>query len=230
MPNAAPLVAHKLGATTPAPSTSAPRARRSSRGCRWPPPRSRADGRQNVLLIGADFITRSSTGTTSAPLPLFGDGAGAAVIGPRRRARRDRTDRARRRRLARRDDRRRPRRRPQTAWTARRCTVTPWREWGRPRCRGRAGRTDARGHRPVRLSPGQRRITRARSAKASALVPARRGLHREPGQFLGGDVAARRSAGPNTDGRLRPGSRVLLGAFGAGFTWGAGVIEWGGGG
>jgi 3-oxoacyl-[acyl-carrier-protein] synthase III len=29
-------------------------------------------------------------------------------------------------------------------------------------------------------------------------------------------------------GWLKPGSRVLLSAFGAGFTWGAGVIEWGG--
>jgi 3-oxoacyl-[acyl-carrier-protein] synthase-3 len=29
------------------------------------------------------------------------------------------------------------------------------------------------------------------------------------------------------DGRLRPGQRVLLGAFGAGFTWGATVVEWG---
>jgi 3-oxoacyl-[acyl-carrier-protein] synthase III len=28
-------------------------------------------------------------------------------------------------------------------------------------------------------------------------------------------------------GQLQPGSRVLLGAFGAGFTWGATVIEWG---
>jgi 3-oxoacyl-[acyl-carrier-protein] synthase III len=28
-------------------------------------------------------------------------------------------------------------------------------------------------------------------------------------------------------GRLRPGSRVLVSAFGAGFVWGAGVIEWG---
>jgi 3-oxoacyl-[acyl-carrier-protein] synthase-3 len=28
--------------------------------------------------------------------------------------------------------------------------------------------------------------------------------------------------------RLKAGDRVLLGAFGAGFTWGAGVIEWGG--
>ncbi|HEY1511988.1 MAG TPA: beta-ketoacyl-ACP synthase 3 [Solirubrobacteraceae bacterium] len=32
------------------------------------------------------------------------------------------------------------------------------------------------------------------------------------------------------DGRLKPGARVHLGAFGAGFTWGGGVIEWGGGG
>jgi 3-oxoacyl-[acyl-carrier-protein] synthase-3 len=31
------------------------------------------------------------------------------------------------------------------------------------------------------------------------------------------------------DGRLRPGARVLVSAFGAGFTWGGGVIEWGAG-
>jgi 3-oxoacyl-[acyl-carrier-protein] synthase-3 len=30
------------------------------------------------------------------------------------------------------------------------------------------------------------------------------------------------------DGRLRAGTRVLVSAFGAGFTWGGGVIEWGG--
>jgi 3-oxoacyl-[acyl-carrier-protein] synthase-3 len=30
------------------------------------------------------------------------------------------------------------------------------------------------------------------------------------------------------DGRLKPGARVLLSAFGAGFTWGGGVVEWGG--
>jgi 3-oxoacyl-[acyl-carrier-protein] synthase III len=29
------------------------------------------------------------------------------------------------------------------------------------------------------------------------------------------------------EGRLKPGARVLLSAFGAGFTWGGGVIEWG---
>jgi 3-oxoacyl-[acyl-carrier-protein] synthase-3 len=31
-------------------------------------------------------------------------------------------------------------------------------------------------------------------------------------------------------GRLKPGMRVLVSAFGAGFTWGGGVIEWGGNG
>lgn len=30
------------------------------------------------------------------------------------------------------------------------------------------------------------------------------------------------------DGRLRPGAHVLLAAFGSGFTWGAGVVRWGG--
>jgi 3-oxoacyl-[acyl-carrier-protein] synthase III len=29
------------------------------------------------------------------------------------------------------------------------------------------------------------------------------------------------------EGMLSPGDRVLLGAFGAGFTWGATVLEWG---
>jgi 3-oxoacyl-[acyl-carrier-protein] synthase III len=30
------------------------------------------------------------------------------------------------------------------------------------------------------------------------------------------------------DGRLQPGTRVLMSAFGAGFTWGGAVVEWGG--
>jgi 3-oxoacyl-[acyl-carrier-protein] synthase-3 len=35
-------------------------------------------------------------------------------------------------------------------------------------------------------------------------------------------------AAAEADGRLRPGARVLLSAFGAGFTWGGAVLEWGG--
>ena len=29
------------------------------------------------------------------------------------------------------------------------------------------------------------------------------------------------------DSRLRPGQKVLIAAIGAGFTWGAGIVEWG---
>jgi 3-oxoacyl-[acyl-carrier-protein] synthase-3 len=30
------------------------------------------------------------------------------------------------------------------------------------------------------------------------------------------------------DGLVPDGSRILVGAFGAGLTWGAGIVEWGG--
>jgi 3-oxoacyl-[acyl-carrier-protein] synthase III len=35
-------------------------------------------------------------------------------------------------------------------------------------------------------------------------------------------------AAAELNGRLRLGAKVVLSAFGAGFTWGGGVIEWGG--
>jgi 3-oxoacyl-[acyl-carrier-protein] synthase-3 len=35
-------------------------------------------------------------------------------------------------------------------------------------------------------------------------------------------------AAAEADGRLEPGTRVLLGAFGGGFTFGGAVMEWGG--
>jgi 3-oxoacyl-[acyl-carrier-protein] synthase-3 len=71
------------------------------------------------------------------------------------------------------------------------------------------------------------RITRALSERLG-LDPARvvdciEGLgNSSAATLLLGLAAAER------DGRLRPGARVLLAAFGAGFTWGGGVVEWGG--
>jgi 3-oxoacyl-[acyl-carrier-protein] synthase-3 len=50
-------------------------------------------------------------------------------------------------------------------------------------------------------------------------------------EYLGNSSAATLPLGlaaAEQDGRLRPGTRVALGAFGAGFTWGGGVIEWAG--
>ena len=86
--------------TAPARSTSAPPAPASCPGCRSARRRSRPARAERVLLIGADIITRIVDRDDKRTAPLFGDGAGAVVLGPRgRRARGDRADRARRRRL-----------------------------------------------------------------------------------------------------------------------------------
>ena len=41
------------------------------------------------------------------------------------------------------------------------------------------------------------------------------------------DAVSDRLRGDILSGRLRPGTRALLCGFGAGFVWGAGVVEWG---
>ena len=64
------------------------------------------------------------------------------------------------------------------------------------------------------------------SAVGERLEPAgrpRRRLHLGVRQHLGGDAAARARARREARGGSKPGQRVLLGAFGAGFTWGATV-------
>ena len=59
--------------------------------------------------------------------------------------------------------------------------------------------------------PGERMSAFAARAGQEAL--ARAGL--EPGELA------------EREGRLRPGDRVLLAAFGGGFTWGATTVRWG---
>ena len=90
----------------------------------------------------------------------------------------------------------------------------------------RAGVSAGR-RRPVRLPPGQHAHPGRGRAASWAWTPS-------------GSWTASRTYGNTSaatipialrvaadDGRLEPGARVLLGAFGAGFTWGAAVIEWG---
>ena len=70
------------------------------------------------------------------------------------------------------------------------------------------------------------RILRAVAERLDAAARARRRLHRRARQHVGGEHPAALSLA-REDGRLRAGHQVLLGAVGGGFTWGAGVIEWG---
>ena len=69
-----------------------------------------------------------------------------------------------------------------------------------------------------RILQGRRRAARAGPGQG-------RGLHRAARQHERrvdpADPVASRE-----DGRLRPGHKVLVAAIGAGFTWGAGVMEW----
>jgi 3-oxoacyl-[acyl-carrier-protein] synthase-3 len=72
------------------------------------------------------------------------------------------------------------------------------------------------------------RITRALGERLG--VPAERVV--DCIEMLGNSSAATLPLGlafAQRDGRLKPGALVALGAFGAGFTWGGGVIEWGNG-
>ena len=186
---------------------------------------------RNVVVVGADFvISRVANWDDKRSAPLFGDGAGAVVLTPASGAlRRDRADRARVRRLARQDDHRRPRDRRST-WTAPRSTATPSRGWASRRLAAvaQAGLT---------LEDIDLFVYHQANARITRALGDRLGL--DPERVvdcianLGNSSAATLPlalAEAERDGRLRPGARVLLGAFGAGFTWGAGVIEWGGGG
>ena len=74
------------------------------------------------------------------------------------------------------------------------------------------------------------RITRALGERLGLASGARRGRASRTSATPRRRRCRWRSPTAERDGRLKPGARVLLGAFGAGFTWGAGVIEWGGGG
>ena len=91
----------------------------------------------------------------------------------------------------------------------------------------RGGRRRARRHRPVRLPPGQHADPRLARRAPRARPGARRRRDRHARQHLGRERAARARRRPAARGGCAPGMRVLLAAAGSGFTWGAGVVEWG---
>ena len=84
----------------------------------------------------------------------------------------------------------------------------------------------ARRDRPVRLPPGQRAHPRAVGERLGLDPSASIDCIDRYGNTSAATIpiALRRRA---ERGMLEPGTNVLLAAFGAGFTWGAGVIQWG---
>ena len=109
LPNAAPLVAHALGATRAGAADVGAACTGFLSGLAFGAAQIESGRAEHVLLIGADAMSRITDPDCRQTAALFADGAGAVVLSTRHRPR---ADRAREPRLGRRGrgaDRRRPR-------------------------------------------------------------------------------------------------------------------------
>lgn len=224
MPNAAPLVAGALGAAGAGASDVGAACTGWVSGLALACGQIESGRAQTVLLIGADLCTRHTDPDDKRTAALFGDGAGAVVLtagGP-----------GRVRRVALGAD-----------GSGADCILLDQAP-GMIEMRGQdtfraavqrlsestlgllAAEELALEDRPVRLPPGEHPDHhRGRRAPRARRRPRRR-LHRALWQHLGGEHSDRLAEAQRT-GRLHAGSRVLVSAFGSGFTWGSGLVEWG---
>ena len=225
-PATAPLVAHELGIER----RGGDRRRRRVRGDRSPrsrtrPPGSRAGRARNVLVIGAEILSRFIDFDDRRTAPLFGDGAGALVvsrdadgqIGPfvlgRDGAAAGAIRVTRERRVLEmeghdtflmaverlRIDTRGARSAPASSSRTSTCSSTT-----RP----------TRASSPRSPSGSASSTSACSTASPTSATPAPRAFRS-------------RSSGRVRVGALRPGARVVLGAVGAGLVWGATVLTLG---
>jgi 3-oxoacyl-[acyl-carrier-protein] synthase-3 len=228
MPNAAPVVAHAVGADRAGAIDLGAACTGFLSGLSLAAAQIETGRAEHVLLIGADFTTRIVDWDDKRTAPLFGDGVGAVVVGPaegdlgaigpiilgadgsgapaihidhgERKLRMDGPE-------------------------VYRNAVARMGEATRAAVEGAGLNLEDIDLFVFHQANG--RILRALAEKLG--LPPERVV--DVIENLGNSSAATLPLGlaaAEREGRLRPGSRVLLSAFGAGFTWGAGVIEWGG--
>ena len=180
-----------------------------------------------VLLVGADFITRITDYDDKKTAPLFADAAGAVVLGTAGETGAGRIGPVVLRSdgshgesiIATHEDRVLRMDGPEVY----RHAVTRMTEVTRDAI-ARAGLT---------LDDIDLFVYHQANARITRALADRRGLAPERVvdciEYLGNASAATIPVAllaAEEDGRLAPGARVLVSAFGAGFTWGGGVIEW----
>ena len=228
MPNAAPVVAHEVGAHRAGAIDLGAACTGFLSGLSLGAAQIETGRAECVLLIGADFTTRIIDWDDKRTAPLFGDGAGAVVLGPAtselgaigpivlgadgsgapaiqiahsdRKLRMDGPE-------------------------VYRHAVARMGEATLAAVEGAGLTLDEIDLFVYHQANG--RILRALAEKLH--LPSERVV--DCIENLGNSSAATLPLGlvaAEQDGLLVPGARVLLSAFGAGFTWGAGVIEWGG--
>jgi 3-oxoacyl-[acyl-carrier-protein] synthase III len=230
-PNTAPIVAHNLGATRAgafdvgAACTAFLTA--LAQGCA-----NIESGRARyVLVVGADFVTRLVDYTDKRSAPLFADAAGAVVLGPSL------------------DGEGRGAVGPIVLGADGSHAGTLFATVAERKVRmdgpevfrhavARMGEVslDAITRAGLTLADIDLFVFHQANARITRALAER--LQVDPGRLvecietIGNASAATLPVGLATaqaDGRLRPGANVLLAAFGAGFTWGGGVVRWGGG-
>jgi 3-oxoacyl-[acyl-carrier-protein] synthase III len=185
---------------------------------------------ERVLVIGADFITRVINWEDRKSAPLFGDAAGAVVLTPAAEGHGGigpvvlGADGSRGEAIfIRHDDRKLIMNGPEVY----RHAVARMSEATLAAVE-RAG---------VALEDIDLFVYHQANARITRALGERLGLPAERVvdciEMLGNSSAATLPLGlaaAQSDGRLKPGARVVLGAFGAGFTWGGAVVQWGAGG
>jgi 3-oxoacyl-[acyl-carrier-protein] synthase III len=227
-PNTAPLVAHALGAERAGAFDVGSACTAFLTGLALAAAQIEAGRAERVLLVGADFVTRITDWDDRKSAPLFGDGAGAVVLAPASGeygaigpivlgadGSHGRTI------LVDHDERKIHMDGPEVY----RHAVARMSE-ATIAAVERAGLT---------LDDIDLFVYHQANARITRALGEKLGVEPERVvdciETLGNSSAATLPlalAVAESDGRLKPGTRVHLGAFGAGFTWGGGVIEWGG--
>jgi 3-oxoacyl-[acyl-carrier-protein] synthase III len=226
-PNAAPLVAHQLGAVRAGAFDVGAACTAFLSGLALGAAQIESNRAANVLLIGADFVSRVANWEDKRSAPLFGDGAGAVVLAP---ASGDYgaigpvvlgADGSQARAIVVPRDARLEMDGPEVY----RHAVARMIE-STLKAVELAGLT---------LDDIDLFVYHQANARITRAIGERLGLEPERVvdviSHLGNSSAATLPLAltvAQREGRLKPGARVHLGSFGAGFTWGGGVIEWAG--
>jgi 3-oxoacyl-[acyl-carrier-protein] synthase-3 len=229
-PNTAPLVAHALGAVGAGAIDVGAACTGFLSGLSLGTAQIEAGRAQRVLLIGADFITRITNYADKRTAPLFGDAAGAVVLAPAQPGQGTvgpillGADGSHGQTII--------------ATHAERHLIMDGPEVFRHAvARMREVTLAAVARAGLTLDDIDLFVYHQANARITRALGERLELDPERVvdciEALGNASAATLPvalASAAADGRLRPGAKVLLSAFGAGFTWGGGVIEWGGSG
>jgi len=224
LPNAAPLVAERVGAAGAASIDLGSACTGFVAGLALAAGQVETGRAETVLLIGAELLSRVLDHGDRSTAGLFGDGAGAALITAGGAGRIGpvllRSDASGADCIRIGHEERAIRMRGQDTFRA---AVTRLSESALEACAA-AG---------VRLDDIDLFVFHQANARITRAVGERLGLPTERvvdcierhGNTSASSVPIA-LAEAERDGRLRPGARVLVGAFAAGFTWGAGIIEW----